>query len=95
MLAQYLAANTTYSLTPLTPPADEDFVAYFLETKTGYCTYYASAMAVLCRSLGIPARYVEGYQLPEGTQPGETVTVTQRQAHAWCEVYFKGSVGSR
>lgn len=90
LLAQYLAANTTYSLTPLTPPADEDFVAYFLETKTGYCTYYASAMAVLCRSLGIPARYVEGYQLPEGTQPGETVTVTQRQAHAWCEVYFKG-----
>ncbi len=89
-LAQYLSANTTYSLTPLVPPADEDFVAYFLETKTGYCTYYASAMAVLCRSLGIPARYVEGYQLPEGTQAGETVTVTQRQAHAWCEVYFKG-----
>ncbi len=90
LLAEYLATNTTYSLTPLVPPADEDFVAYFLETKTGYCTYYASAMAVLCRSLGIPARYVEGYQLPEDAQAGETVTVTQRQAHAWCEVYFKG-----
>jgi transglutaminase-like putative cysteine protease len=89
-LARYLAANTTYSLTPDVPPADTDFVAHFLETKTGYCTYYASAITVMARSLGIPARYVEGYQLPEGTLAGQSVTVTQKQAHAWAEVYFKG-----
>jgi len=89
-LAQYLAANTRYSLKPVVPPADQDFVAHFLETKTGYCTYYASAMTVMARTLGIPARYVEGYQLPEEAKIGESATITQSQAHAWCEVYFKG-----
>ena len=89
-LARYLASNTTYSLTPQMPPADMDFVAHFLETKTGYCTYYASAMTVMARTLGIPARYVEGYQLPKNTASGEPVTVTQKEAHAWTEIYFKG-----
>ena len=89
-LAQYLSANTTYSLDPVVPPADEDFVAHFLETKTGYCTYYASAMTVMARTLGIPARYVEGYQLPEDAEADEAATITQAQAHAWCEIYFKG-----
>ena len=89
-LAQYLARNTTYSLNPAIPPADQDFVAHFLETKTGYCTYYASAMTVLSRTLGIPARYAEGYRLPDTAKAGEEITLTQQQAHAWCEVYLKG-----
>lgn len=89
-LAKYLSANTIYSLDPVVPPADEDFVAHFLDTKVGYCTYYASAMTIMSRTLGIPARYVEGYQLPENAKPDEVITITQAQAHAWCEVYLKG-----
>jgi hypothetical protein len=47
-------------------------------------------MAVLVRSIGIPARYVEGYVLPSQPIVGTTYQVTNKQAHAWVEVYFDG-----
>lgn len=84
-----LLTNYRYSLTVDTPPDDADFVEYFLQTKTGYCTYFASAMTVLARLSGVPARYVEGFyvNVPSG---GGTATVSSKQAHAWCEVYIDG-----
>ena len=64
-------------------------VSYFvLEAPEGYCVYFASAMAVMARIAGLPARYVEGY-LAVPDENGECV-VTGRSAHAWAEVYFKG-----
>ena len=45
-------------------------------------------MAVLCRAVGLPARYVEGYSLD--AEPGETAVLTGENAHAWVEVYFNG-----
>lgn len=83
-----LQANCTYRLDVGYPPQDRDFVSYFLlESKEGYCSYFASAMAVLCRASGVPARYVEGYRVyPEAG--GETL-VTGESAHAWVEVYLK------
>jgi hypothetical protein len=71
------------------PPAGRDVVDYFLfEGKRGYCEYFASAMVVMARSLGIPARVATGYA------PGEPIAggrlVRERQAHAWAEVYFAG-----
>ena len=44
-------------------PRGTDFVEYFLQTKQGYCVYFASAMAVMARTQGIPARFVVGYGL--------------------------------
>ena len=80
----------SYTLTPPPVPEGADFVDWFLfEAPTGYCTYYASAMAVMLRSLGIPARYVEGYAMPM-TSSNRTYTITNQQAHAWVEVYFEG-----
>ena len=71
------------------PPAERDFVSYFLlDSREGYCSYFASAMAVLCRAAGLPARYVEGYSLHAA--PGESVVLTGEDAHAWVEVYFNG-----
>src|SRR5690606_10361821 len=69
--------------TPFTPPGRE-FVDYFLfDLEAGYCTYFATAMVVLLREIGIPARLVEGYILSlEG--PG-TYTVTPAEAHTWVE----------
>jgi hypothetical protein len=70
-------------------PEDVDFVTRFLlDAKEGYCTYFASAMTVLCRMVGLPARYVEGY-IAEPDENGEAI-VTGLSAHAWTEVYFKG-----
>lgn len=84
-IRQFLRENYTYTLTPEVPPEDEDFVAFFLRSGEGYCTYFASAMTVLARAAGVPARYVEGYQC--GARAAG-YTVRERDAHAWCEVYI-------
>ena len=61
----YLASNYPYTLKPRPTPNGRDFTDYFLFViKEGYCVYYATAMTVMLRSIGIPARYVEGYMLP-------------------------------
>lgn len=86
-IQEYLAKNYTYTLEGRYPDAGEDFVSWFLlEEKQGYCSYFASAMAVMCRIAGMPARYVEGYFVPAA---GESV-LTGKNAHAWVEVYLKG-----
>ncbi len=89
-LEEYLAAFP-YTLTPKPTPRNTDFVDYFLfEGKEGYCTYYASALAVMTRCLGIPSRYLEGYAMPSNRNENGNFTITNAQAHAWVEVYFEG-----
>ncbi len=85
----WLAKNCTYTLTPVVPPPEEDFVAHFLRTREGYCVYYASAMAVLARCAGLPSRYVTGFGL-ERTAVPEEYAATERSTHAWAEVYLYG-----
>lgn len=90
-IESYLSKNYKYTLQPGNIPQNRDFVDYFLfDFKQGYCTYYASAMTVLVRSIGIPARYVEGYMLPSKPVSGKRYEVTNKEAHAWVEVYFEG-----
>ncbi len=88
-IMRYLQKYYRYSLTPVTPPENMDFVTYFLYVKPeGYCTYFASAMTVMCRIAGLPSRYVEGF-LAQPSSDGFAY-VTGYDAHAWTEVYFKG-----
>ncbi|MDO4483530.1 MAG: transglutaminase-like domain-containing protein [Clostridia bacterium] len=88
-IQNHLSRNYRYALDVAPQPAEIDFVTNFLfNTKEGYCTYYASAMTVLCRMVGLPARYVEGY-LAVPDEQGQAV-VTGLQGHAWTEVYFSG-----
>lgn len=90
-IEEYLYQNYEYTLEPGNTPEDRDFVDYFLfDLKKGYCTYYASAMTVLARSIGIPARYVEGYVLPRESSSDGVYKVRNKEAHAWVEVYFEG-----
>ena len=85
----WLSRGYHYTLDVADQPPDVDFVTNFLlNTREGYCTYFASAMTVLCRMAGLPARYVEGY-VAEPDENGEAL-VTGLSAHAWTEVYFKG-----
>ena len=69
---------------------DADALVEFLtQTRTGFCQQYATAMAVLVRELGVPARIAVGYQ--EGAlQEDGTYLVQTNDAHAWVEVYFEG-----
>ena len=63
------------------------FLEYFLlESRQGYCTYFATAFTLLAQSQGIPARYVQGYCVP--MQGNKEMTVTASMAHAWPEVYI-------
>ena len=88
-LSSWLSRNYRYTLDVQPQPSNMDFVTTFLlDTREGYCTYFASALTVLCRMVGLPARYIEGY-LAEPDASG-TVIVTGLSAHAWTEVYFKG-----
>jgi hypothetical protein len=87
----YLVKNYNYTLSPSIPPEGSDFVSYFIDhDPNGYCTYFASAMAIMARIAGIPSRYVEGYLLPD-KEPGSSVYVVRgKNAHAWAELYFEG-----
>lgn len=88
-IQNYLIKNCGYTLEGAYPEAGRDFVSWFLlESREGYCSYFASAMAVMCRIAGIPARYVEGYYV-QAVPGGETI-VSGRNAHAWVEIYLNG-----
>ncbi|KAA2258872.1 transglutaminase domain-containing protein [Solihabitans fulvus] len=69
----------------LTSDALYDFV---FNGKTGFCEQYASAMAVMLRTLGIPTRVAIGFT--GGFQSGDSRTITTQDAHAWVEVFFAG-----
>ncbi|MDO5712301.1 MAG: DUF3488 and transglutaminase-like domain-containing protein [Micrococcales bacterium] len=90
------SGDFTYSLQLTPPPADmpEQEVAgsavdRFLETKRGYCVQFSTAMALMARSLDIPARIATGF-LP-GTQVDGWRQVRASDAHAWPELYFEGA----
>lgn len=88
-IQRYLQRSYRYTLDVAPQPENIDFVTNFLfNSQEGYCTYFASAMTVLCRMNGLPARYVEGY-LAEPDANG-VAYVTGRNGHAWTEVYFSG-----
>ena len=79
----------TYS-TEAPSDAGGDAVAAFLTQKKGFCIQFSSAMAVMSRALGIPARIAVGF-LP-GTRDGDsTYSVKLTDAHAWPELYFEGA----
>lgn len=61
-VVEYLDENYTYSLNPGRTPKQSDYINYFLENnKKGFCAHFASAAVLIFRTLGIPARYCEGY----------------------------------
>lgn len=66
-----------------------EVVGDFLERRSGYCSHYASALAVLGRALGVPTRMVLGYSA-SGVQAEADFTyeVTADQLHAWVEAYI-------
>ena len=89
VVRDYLRSNINYNDQIDAPPDGVEPVHYTLfETKEAYCTYYASAMAVMMRSQGIPARVVSGYALGEYDDASQSYRVRAANAHTWVEVYF-------
>lgn len=91
-LSAYLQQNFEYNLDVPFYPEGVDTVDHFLfEAREGYCEQFASALAVMARSVGLPARYVTGY-LPGTYNPlSGFYEIQARDAHAWVEIFIPGN----
>ncbi|SCN22594.1 Protein-glutamine gamma-glutamyltransferase [Clostridium sp. N3C] len=85
-IRNYLSENYTYTLNASQLPEGKDFVDYFLfEDPKGYCVHFATALTIMYRIAGIPARFVEGYKMNDATIKNGLYNVTNDTAHAWVE----------
>ena len=87
-IRNYFRANFGYTLTAQKLDPTDPLGSFLFETRKGYCEYFASAMAVMLRTLGIPARLVNGFQTGSYNRFGKDFVVRARDAHSWVEVYF-------
>ena len=85
-LESYFSMNGYKYSTEYVPP-DNSLEYFIFDSKTGYCAGYATAMTVMARSVGLPARYVEGFAAFERMPAGEII-VREGHAHAFVEVYI-------
>jgi transglutaminase-like putative cysteine protease len=91
VLQQWLRATGGFTYDPnVDTSTDTDAVSTFLASKRGYCVQFASAMAVMARTLGIPARLGVGF-LSGTKQANGRQAVSLNDAHAWPELYFEGA----
>jgi transglutaminase-like putative cysteine protease len=85
----YLRDNFTYSTHVAAAPPEQDWVDYFLfDSKQGYCDYFATAMVVLLRAQGVPARVASGFAPGEFDASTGVSKVRENHAHSWVEAYF-------
>ena len=90
-IQEYLRGNFKYDLEVTAPPASRDVVDYFLfDAQAGFCSHFASSMAVMLRAAGVPARVVAGYAMGAYDSQTGYYFVHESSSHAWVEVYFPG-----
>ena len=91
-IEDYLRTHYLYSLKPGIAADGNQLNHFLFESKKGYCSYFAFAMALMCRSLGIPARVSVGFYVDPRSEILNFYEVKAFQAHAWVEVWF-GNIG--
>jgi len=87
----YLRSRFTYTLTLTGKPGDDPLAHFLFETRAGHCEYFASAMAIMLRTLGIPSREVNGFLPGEYNDLAGDYIVRASDAHSWVEVFFPGN----
>ncbi|MCB9640945.1 MAG: DUF3488 domain-containing protein [Myxococcales bacterium] len=87
-MVQRLQKEYKYSLSFTRPPYIEPIVDFLKKNKQGHCEYFASALALLSRALGIPSRVIGGYLVYEYNNFGGYYIVREKNAHAWVEVWL-------
>ena len=86
-IRDYLKMNYVYSLNPGDKNIKDKFLYNFLfESKQGYCVHYATALTIMLRSVGIPARYVEGFSVSSEKAVNGEILIRDSEAHAWTEI---------
>lgn len=90
-LMVWLGHQCKYNTNTAGYPSNRDVVDYFLfDVKQGYCDIFATSLAVLCRSINIPARVASGYLSGDLDSAGDSYVVKDKHKHLWTEVYFNG-----
>jgi len=89
-LENYLRTHFGYTLQLPRTEAKDPIANFLFERKQGHCEYFASAMAVMLRTVGIPSRVVTGFRSDEFNDLTGNYVVRAKDAHAWVEAYFPG-----
>jgi len=89
-IESHLRNQFTYTLNLTGKPGDDPLAHFLFETRAGHCEYFASAMTIMLRTLGIPSREVNGFLPGEYNELGGDYIVRASDAHSWVEVYFPG-----
>jgi hypothetical protein len=86
----YLRSHYSYTL-DLSNNSPSDPLANFLfQRRAGHCEYFATAMTVMMRTLGVPARYINGFLPGEYNSVGGDYIIRASDAHSWVEIFFPG-----
>ena len=86
----FLKTQFTYTL-DLNFTKHDPLAEFLFDAKAGHCEYFATAMAIMMRMLGVPARVVNGFQMGDYNDVNGLYTVRASDAHSWVEVYFADS----
>ncbi len=91
LLESHLSDQTkfSYSLDNPAIPTNMDVVDWLLQRKIGYCTHFATAMAVMGRQLGVPTRIVSGFSQGHYDRQRKVWAVDGSDAHSWVQAYFR------
>ena len=87
-IESHLRTAFTYTLDLKRTNNGEPLADFLFNVKAGHCEYFATAMAVMLRTIHIPTRLVNGFQTGEYSEVVEMYTVRQSDAHSWVEVYY-------
>ncbi len=90
VIENYLRTRFGYTLQLPRMHVQDPIANFLFERKQGHCEYFASAMAVMLRTLGIPSRVVNGFRSDEFNDLTANYVVRAKNAHSWVEVYFPG-----
>ncbi len=89
VLGMYRQQDFHYTLTPPATPGFDPVDQFFFDTRKGFCEHYASSFTFIMRAAGVPARVVLGYQGGTVNPLNRVITVRQKDAHAWAEVWIE------
>ena len=89
-IENYLRTRFGYTLQLPQSPVKDPIANFLFERKQGHCEYFASSMAVMLRTIGIPSRVVTGFRSDEFNDLTGNYVVRAKDAHAWVEAYFPG-----
>jgi len=90
-IERFLQSSFTYSLENPSGDSVDPLADFLFNSRAGHCEYFATAQAILLRTLGIPSRLINGFRRGEYNPWGGYFIVRQSDAHSWVEAYFPGA----